>query len=947
MRIKFCRADRFEPQSRPAIERLEDRRLLSSTVQWQPLGEPGSGGRIDAIAVSPHDPSRVLVAGDILGTGLSEDAGQTWQPTTGFASWEHSDFTFHPTNPNVVWAATLSGPHLSSDGGHTWAPRRAGLPADTGYGYPAAVEKILYDAGDATHNTLLAFGGDHRRLKDSTNQVPNYGKVWRSQNGGTTWSELSGLNGNIVAVAPLAGSHEYYWAAVADKGLFLTSNDGESGTWTAKNNGLPTLGATLVATSVLAHPTQFGTAYATIATIPGSGDKRGLGGIFKTVDTGATWTRVEAGVNTPYNSSAFFHLDISGDGNTLWAGDISYESGKGMWRSTNGGDNWSRVLDQSNIDQLVRDGVPFKEGGTVATSWVEIDPNDPTGRTAYFGTTSSVFKTSDGGASWEYAVSGPTGNGTFRGNGYTGWVGNNVEFSPYDPNLLFAQGWDALLAGVSRDAGFSWKFRQPGLPQYSGGNDVTFAADGTIFAALRQNNGTSEHVARSRDAGATWQVLPTPTVGGSAVNGVASSIHVNPSNAAEVWVAVAGRLFHSTNATAASASSVVWSEQTVGASVRVDSIVAGKGQAGNFFVATGSGVYRTVNGGASFQSTDTAGAAVTSPRGKVSLTVDPSDPSVVWAACNGQYPYAGLYRYDGTSWTNNATFGLPAQANYWAKTVAVDPTNSNRVVLLTSQDPYVGVNQATGVWFSRDGGLHWTSENANLPILRAAAATFSPDGGRVLIGTGGRGFFTADFDRTTVGAQAERLTIGESGGRSFALGSSGGAQGGRYLAVPDAQGDNGSATADAPVVTFAFTLAEANNGVRFRGRVQSPAGGTDDSFFVRVDKGPWQLWDTPHPTSGWAWGNVRNRGASGDYAVNLAAGPHSVQFKLREAGTRLDAVEVVLPTALTAPRRADAGPLPATAGTRLLGAATAVFGDNSVTLTDDGLLDHDWFDLVP
>ncbi|MCX5671670.1 MAG: hypothetical protein NTU94_10170 [Planctomycetota bacterium] len=45
-------------------------------------GTPGfSGGRITSVAVSPHDARPVLLGGDMLGAGLSEDGGDAWQAT--------------------------------------------------------------------------------------------------------------------------------------------------------------------------------------------------------------------------------------------------------------------------------------------------------------------------------------------------------------------------------------------------------------------------------------------------------------------------------------------------------------------------------------------------------------------------------------------------------------------------------------------------------------------------------------------------------------------------------------------------------------------------------------------------------------------------------------------------------------------------------------------------
>ena len=130
-------------------------------LHWSTLNEPGSGGAITALAVSPHDARRVLVGGDMLGIGVSEDRGERWQPGIGLPSYEIGEFTFHPKEPLVVWAGTMSGPCVSRDGGHRWEWKRQGFPTVAWGGYSAPIQKILFDPQHA--GRLLAFGGSRRR----------------------------------------------------------------------------------------------------------------------------------------------------------------------------------------------------------------------------------------------------------------------------------------------------------------------------------------------------------------------------------------------------------------------------------------------------------------------------------------------------------------------------------------------------------------------------------------------------------------------------------------------------------------------------------------------------------------------------------------------------------------------------------------------------------------
>lgn len=59
------------------------------------------------------------------------------------------------------------------------------------------------------------------------------------------------------------------------------------------------------------------------------------------------------------------------------------------------------------------------------------------------------------------------------------------------------------------------------------------------------------------------------------------------------------------------------------------------------------------------------------------------------------------------------------------------------------------VSFSTGVYFSEDGGLNWSSINKGLPMLRGDTITFHPENSNELwLGTAGRGFFRIRLDLT-------------------------------------------------------------------------------------------------------------------------------------------------------------------------------------------------------
>ena len=171
----------------------------------------------------------------MLGVGLSEDGGRSWEATSGFASWEINAFTWDSADPSEVWVGTLSGPYESMDGGHTWSAERVGLPTGD-YPYSAPVQKVLIDASDPQH--LLAFGGNQSQFKAGGTGAVHYGLVYESVDGGAHWSTIAniGTNWNIADAIGSADLQTLY-AAVVGHGVYKSTDGGVS--WTAVDAGLP------------------------------------------------------------------------------------------------------------------------------------------------------------------------------------------------------------------------------------------------------------------------------------------------------------------------------------------------------------------------------------------------------------------------------------------------------------------------------------------------------------------------------------------------------------------------------------------------------------------------------------------------------------------------------------------------------------------------------------
>lgn len=112
------------------------------------------------------------------------------------------------------------------------------------------------------------------------------------------------------------------------------------------------------------------------------------------------------------------------------------------------------------------------------------------------------------------------------------------------------------------------------------------------------------------------------------------------------------------------------------------------------------------------------------------------------------------------------------------------------------------------------------------------------------------------------------------------------ASGGQYVYTPKEYGMQGIGQV---AVTFLIT---ATGNYEIQCRVSADTYDAD-SFWVSVDGGPVALWDVP--VGPWKWVPVAHRDEQGNVSVlgyYFEAGPHTVYVRPREAGARLDKLEI-------------------------------------------------------
>ena len=224
---------------------------------WENISDGFFGGSIGAVAVSEWDPNVIYVGGGEktlrgnvshgYGMWKSVDAGKTWRQIGLENSHHISRVRIHPKNPDLVYAAVMGhtfgpneqrGVYRSEDGGATWE-RILFANRDAG-----AVDLIM----DPTNPRILyASTWRVRRTPYSLESGGEGSALWKSTDGGDTWTELTNQDNGlpegtlgIIGVTVSPADPERVWAIVEaeDGGVFRSEDGGESWQQTSDDRNL-------------------------------------------------------------------------------------------------------------------------------------------------------------------------------------------------------------------------------------------------------------------------------------------------------------------------------------------------------------------------------------------------------------------------------------------------------------------------------------------------------------------------------------------------------------------------------------------------------------------------------------------------------------------------------------------------------------------------------------
>lgn len=259
---------------------------------WSWLGPGNVGGRIRSIVIHPTDSNKMWVGsvgGGIWGT---TNAGFSWFPVNDFlANLAVTTMVINPTNANILYAGTGegfgnvdaiqgAGIFKSTDGGVTWNQ----LPSTANNNFFFVNRLAISPNG----NTLLAATS---QTVDVNNVLVQNAGIWRSTDGGTTWSRriTSALNNSVADLDFLANDSNR--AVAGELGSARFSLDGGL-TWTAATFNPPITNGGTSATDgrvELANALLTSLVYAAV--------NQNNGEVYRSNDGGQSYTRVNTGTN--------------------------------------------------------------------------------------------------------------------------------------------------------------------------------------------------------------------------------------------------------------------------------------------------------------------------------------------------------------------------------------------------------------------------------------------------------------------------------------------------------------------------------------------------------------------------------------------------------------------------------------------------------------------------
>ncbi len=440
--------------------------------KWRILG-PGGGGAQFYPAVSPHDPSLVLVACDMTGAYISQDGGNSWRMFNLRAPVRF--FVFDPIDPRVIYAAA-DALFRSTDTGKTWALIFPSPDSATRLIMPDDHASPVYLTAARPFGSVTALAvdpADSRALYVAAS-FRNFDMLYTSTDSGQTWrqSALLGERTRKIYVDPNSPP--------SDRAVYVVAKNyaafRQAGRWTRYP---PPAGVEEFRDVSGGFAAGGRLTLYTVADVKHSGETLS-GGLLVSRDGEAMWTEANdallrsAGLGPASAASSLPELtSVAASFSRPDVAYVSYEDWRvspralihGVGRTADGGRTWKLVWKESESPAAnVHDAWINERFGT---GWGEpgislgVSPTNPD--ICYRTDDGRTMRTTDGGLNWETVYSRMRPDHTWTSTGLDVTTNYGVFFDPFDPKRMFIAYTDIGLF-ASDNGGQSWMSATRGVP---------------------------------------------------------------------------------------------------------------------------------------------------------------------------------------------------------------------------------------------------------------------------------------------------------------------------------------------------------------------------------------------------------------------------------------------------------------------------------------------------
>ncbi|HEX7843957.1 MAG TPA: hypothetical protein VF469_41065, partial [Kofleriaceae bacterium] len=650
---------------------------LDAAGTWQLRGPVNVGGRVTDVVGDPANASKFYVGAASGGVWKTTDGGVTFTPIfDGLGTLSIGALALDPRDSNILYVGTGEanpgggsvtqpgdGVWKTTDGGATW--QHLGLDQTVEIG------RIVIDPKNPNNVFVAAMGNLFSRNVDRG--------VYRSQDGGLTWTKVlfvSDIAGAIdLAIDPVTPSRVFAatWERLRTPAARLYSGPGSGlwrstdggTTWTALAGGLPASSTQPSRIGVVVAPSSPSTVYTIFSRSDNS-----LDGVFRSTDSGTTWTRQAAtnlasiiGAQAFWSGRLFVHPTNPSD---LWV------DGVGLAHSTNAGGSFT-AISGLHADHHAQ--------------W--FSPANPA--VILKGTDGGVYRSTNSGSTWTHFNNLPISQF------YT------VEVHPLDPTKIYGglqdNGVQRTPTGQTND--WSSIVGGDGLEVHVDLRSTQVIYGESQFGALRRstNGGTSFSSATSGLSGRLGWKTPIALDPSSTGTGTTSTLYLGSdllfrsTNSAVSWTAISGDL---TNG-----------NQGVGPVVfgTITTVAVAPSNKNTIYIGTDDGnVWVTQNAGASYTRIDSSLPDLWVTQ----VAVDPGNDAIAYATFSGfrvDQPLAHVFRTTdhGATWSDISS-DLPDSP---VNAIAIDPRQSSTL--------YVGSD--VGAFVSQDLGASWAPLGVGLPDI--------------------------------------------------------------------------------------------------------------------------------------------------------------------------------------------------------------------------------------